>query len=383
MADQRKELLIVSFSDINADARVLKQVRLFRDTYDVTTASFGQAPEGVSQHIQLPVMDTLRAVNGRYILLHQYRAAYWRIPAIRAAWKALRGKKFDLAIANDLDAVPLVARLKLRYGFHADLHEYYPALHEDDPSWARYRKPWILWLCKHYLPQATSCTTVSGGLQKAYREYCGLDVDIVPNATPYAALLPRAVSEPIKLVHSGACLRNRHLDVTLQAVQESDAPVTIDLYLTPNDPPFLQYLKDTYASERIVFHDPVPYVQLVDTLNRYDVGVHLMIPSNFNNTWALPNKVFDYVQARLGILIGPSPEMMKLVNDAQNGIIAKGFEAQDLVASLKLLTVERVQQLKAASDSVAKELSAENQMGAWVSALDNIASLDRMVSEGL
>ncbi|MDD7466156.1 MAG: glycosyltransferase [Actinomycetaceae bacterium] len=374
MVDQRQQLLIVSFSDINSDARVLKQVRLFADTYDVTTASFGQAPEGVSRHIQLPVMNTLRAVNGRYILLGQYRMAYWQIPAIKQAWQLLKDRRFDLAIANDLDTVPIVARMPIRYGFHADLHEFYPALHEDDPSWARYRKPWISWLCKHYLPRAASCTTVSGGLQKAYSEQYGLDVDVVPNATPYAALTPGAVSEPIKLVHSGACLRNRHLDVTLQAVQESDAPVTMDLYLTPNDPPFLQYLKDTYASERIVFHEPVPYTQLVSTLNRYDVGVHLMIPSNFNNTWALPNKVFDYVQARLGILIGPSPEMVKLVNNAQNGIVTQGFEAQDLAASLQLLTAERVRELKAASDGVAQQLSAENQIGAWVSALDSMVS---------
>ena len=40
-----KKLLIISFSPIARDARVLKQVRLFTPKYEVTTCGFGPAPE--------------------------------------------------------------------------------------------------------------------------------------------------------------------------------------------------------------------------------------------------------------------------------------------------------------------------------------------------
>ncbi|MCI5825562.1 MAG: hypothetical protein MR006_02720 [Arcanobacterium sp.] len=369
----RKSLLILSFSNINADARVLKQVKLFTRDYAVTTACYGEAPEGVEHHIELPPANTLHSVNGRYILLKQYRLAYWRIPAIRQAWERLRGQHFDLAIANDLDAVPIVARLRPQLGFHADLHEFYPALHADDPAWKKYRQPWIEWLCAHYLPQAASTTTVSRGLQRAYREQFGLSTGFVPNATPYAELAPGSVGKTIRIVHSGACLRNRKLDITLEAVQAASAPVTLDLYLTPNDPPFLEYLKRTYASERVTFHDPVPYKDLVATLNKYDVGVHLIAPVNFNNKWALPNKFFDYVQARLGLLIGPSPEMKELAEKYHIGVVAAGFESADLAAAIETLTPERVAELKAASAAAAHELSAEQQVGEWAVALARIA----------
>ena len=46
-------LLILSFSSIAGDARVLKQVRLFAERYEVTTCGFGPTPEGVAEHLEL------------------------------------------------------------------------------------------------------------------------------------------------------------------------------------------------------------------------------------------------------------------------------------------------------------------------------------------
>ena len=45
------------------------------------------------------------------------------------------------------------------------------------------------------------------------------------------------------------------------------------------------------------------------TLNAHDVGVYVLPPVSFNHLWALPNKVFDFVQGRLALVVGPSPEM--------------------------------------------------------------------------
>ena len=183
-------LLIISFSDISSDARVLKQVKMFKDAYCVTTASFGKAPEGVANHIEIPVGNTLQTVNGRYILAKQFRLAYWRIPTVNKAWQLLKKErgKFDIVLSNDLDAAPIGLRLKPRLGVHADLHEYYPALHEENASWVKFRQPWINWLIRHYVAKANSVSTVSHGLQKAYSDNFMLSPIYVPNATPYADL---------------------------------------------------------------------------------------------------------------------------------------------------------------------------------------------------
>ena len=49
----RPRVLILSFSPIASDARVLKQVRLFADRYDVTTCGFGPQPHPGVEHVQV------------------------------------------------------------------------------------------------------------------------------------------------------------------------------------------------------------------------------------------------------------------------------------------------------------------------------------------
>ncbi|MGO3482613.1 MAG: glycosyltransferase family 1 protein, partial [Cellulosimicrobium funkei] len=71
----RPRLLILSFSPIASDARVLKQVHAFQDDYQVTTCGYGPAPGGV-EHLRIP--DDVRADDTKFRLLaaRLYRAAY-------------------------------------------------------------------------------------------------------------------------------------------------------------------------------------------------------------------------------------------------------------------------------------------------------------------
>lgn len=368
-------LLILSFSPIRRDARVLRQVNLFRDRYNVVTCGFEEAPDGVIEHIQLPADLLPTAIDGRLITAHQYWAAYWNVPAIKNARAQLRGRQFDAVLANDVEAVPLALDLQPTKGVHADLHEHFPSLQEDNEAWRRRISPYMSWLMKRYVSQVASTTTVSSGLQRAYQAQFGFLPGLVPNATPYADLSPTPVTWPIRLVHSAACQRKRHLEIMLEAVDNTSADVTLDLFVTPNDPAYLQELKATYGSHsRITLHDPVPYSELVATLNTFDVGVHLLPPVTFSHRWALPNKFFDFIQARLGIIVGPSPEMAPLVEDNDLGAVCEGFTAEDLEVVLATLTPEKVARWKHHSDQVALDFSGERATRPWEDALTSLLS---------
>jgi hypothetical protein len=86
---------------------------------------------------------------------------------------------------------------------------------------------------------------------------------------------------------------------------------------------------------------------------------------SFNNAWALPNKFFDYIQARLGIIIGPSPEMVQTLEKYRLGATSSGFEADDIVATLDALSPTVVAAWKQNSHEAASELSAEKQVAVW------------------
>lgn len=369
--DRSGSILILSFSPIVNDARVLRQVNLLKDDYSVTTCGFGEAPEGVVEHIELDASLLPTQLDGRLITLRAYRLAFWFTPAIRRAWRVLRGRDFDVILANDIETLPIALRLKPRLGVHADLHEHYPSMHEYDEAWKRRISPYLSWLCANYATSADSSTTVSSGLQRDYEHRFGFSPGLVPNATPFAELAPTLVKSPLRLVHSGAGLRNRQLEVMLSAVRDSIANITFDLFLTLNDPAYIEELRHEFAGDkRIAIHDPVPYAELVETLNNYDVGVFVLPPRTFSYEWALPNKYFDFVQARLGILIGPSPEMARYVREIGNGAVASNFEAEALRKEIDALTPAVVDKWKRASDAAARKLAAENQSQAWSSAVD-------------
>ena len=54
---------------------------------------------------------------------------------------------------------------------------------------------------------------------------------------------------------------------------------------------------------------------MLEFANQYDVGVFLLPASFPNQVHVLPNKLFDYIQARLAVAIGPSHEMAEVVRD--------------------------------------------------------------------
>lgn len=374
----RPRMLIVSFSDIRADARVLKQVKEFSPDFEVTTCSYGDRPEGSEYHIEIPSNLLSWDYSRKDLMTLRYKKAYWSNAAVKFAATQLAGRNFDVVLADDIDTVGLALSLNPRFGVHADLHEYAPREKEHLLRWRMFVAPFRRWLCATYLPQCESVTTVGEGIAREYSSQFGVEVDVAMNATPYQDLEPGSVSRPIRLVHSGACQRQRGLGAVVQGVLDSENDVTLDLYLTPNDPRYLLALKDLIAGNpRIIIHDPVPYDDLVSLLNRYDVGIHMLPPATFNHIWALPNKLFDYIQARLGVIVGPSPEMARIVKQAQNGAVAGNFSAQALTRLIDRLDVPVVTHWKQASDDAAQELSAGPQIAVWRAAIEEMMSETR------
>ncbi|WP_222704359.1 glycosyltransferase family protein [Flaviflexus massiliensis] len=376
---KRPSLLIISYSPIVSDARVFKQVRLFSDRYDITTCGYGPAPEGVVRHIQIPDELIYWRKDRKLLMARQYKSVVKRQEVNSFVLPQLLDKKFDVILVDDLDPVPVALKLIPNGGVHVDLHEYSPGQKQDDLKWRAFVAPYVSWVVRNYVTKADSVTTVCEGIANEYREQFGVEASVVVNATALHDLQPQAPSEPLRLVHSGACLRNRNLHVMIDAMEkvESDQ-FTLDFYLTPNDPGYLEELKQRASQVKgVTITDPVPMEELVPRLNEYDIGVFLLPPVNFNYKFALPNKFFDFVQSRLGIVIGPSPEMERLVHRYDLGAVTEEFTAESLAQTLSTITKQDVEKWKINSDRATAELSAERQSEAWVEAIDRLAARAR------
>jgi hypothetical protein len=99
--------------------------------------------------------------------------------------------------------------------------------------------------------------------------------------------------------------------------------------------------------------------ELVSYSNAYDIGLYLLEPSSFNNLHALPNKFFEFIQSRLAVAIGPSPEMARLVEKYDVGVVARSFSPVDMARALEHLDAERIDHFKRQADAAARELCFE------------------------
>lgn len=372
---QKLRLLILSFSPIVGDARVLKQVKHFQDDYEVTTCGYGDAPDGVAGHIRIPDDKSQSDLYPRYLVLRLFERVYWRTGAANWGRENLVPGSWDIILANDVETVPLALSLNPALGVHADIHEYSPLLHSENRAWMRWIAPYFRWLCRKYVRKAASWTTVSGGLARRYDKDFGFAPLVATNAAPEWPGAPTPTSTPLRLVHSGAGLTNRALEVMIDAVGLARNDFTLDLYLTANHPAYIVELRRRAAEVGgVTVHDPVPYKDLPAILNTFDVGVFVLPPVNFSYEWALPNKLFDFIQARLAIVVGPSPEMESIVRERNLGLVTEDFSAQALADTLDLLTTESVDAFKRSAHLAASQLTSEGEIQVWDDAIAALAS---------
>src|SRR5690606_30214495 len=110
--------------------------------------------------------------------------------------------------------------------------------------------------------------------------------------------------------------------------------------------------------------------EVVSFIHRYDVGVFLLPPINFNYANTLPNKLFEYIQARLAVAVGPTPEMAAIVRKYGIGLVADDFTPASLAEKLNALTEDDVKLFKQRSSLAARDLSAENNELIFLESVD-------------
>lgn len=359
---------MLSFTDLARDPRVNRQIRWLQPHHQVTACGLAN-PQTGARFLQVEFAAKgvfYKAIRVARLLLGGFEQAYWSQPIVQQTLQRCQQQHFDLVVANDIDALPVALRVAQSSGAKVlyDAHEYAPKEFEDLWRWRLLYQRYKTYLSRRYIPQASGFITVSPGVARAYFELCKVQAELVYSAPNFANLQPvmRQEHEPIRLVHHGGAMPSRHLETMIEAVLQLDERFSLDFYLMPNVPTYFEQLKNmAQGHSRIRFLDPVPMQTLPQTLSQYDLGIYVLAPVSYNNTYALPNKFFEFVQGRLGLVIGPSPDMAALANEWGFAAVSPDFTAASFANTLRSLNHARINQLKQASHRAAQVLSAEEQ----------------------
>lgn len=362
---QPKKILCVSFSPIYADSRVLRQLEVLREHGEVTTVGYGPAPQGVARHIEVPenassLPETPLGVAR--LALHLHDAVELTAPGERAVRaEVVDSGPYDLVVANDARALPLAFAAAGDAPVLADMHEWAAEERATVFIWRLLVGPYMEHLCTKYLGRTTAVTSVSSGLAGLYTERYGVATEVVRNAADFQDLAPSPVDpEVIKLVHSGTADAERNIVELIEAVDRLGERFTLDLYLLEVPGGHLDVIRrKAAANPRVTVHDPVPPDTLPRVLNQYDLGVFLYPLRTLSHLYHLPNKFFDFVQARLGLVFSPAPEIDAHVAQYGLGIITRDTSADALVDALRDISAEDVAGFKQAADRAARALSSE------------------------
>jgi Glycosyltransferase Family 4 len=372
----KKRVLIISFSPIATDPRVMRQIQSIESRFDLTVAGFGAKPCGNFTFYDVgaaPSHVFNKLIKALLLLFGLNEWYYWRMSFVRNSLKALQGQHFDLVIANDVNTVAVALRIADGAPVLLDAHEYSPREFEDLWRWRLFFQGFYTYLCQRYLPQIAGMTTVCEGIAQEYRQF-GVNPVVVSNC-PLAQDLPARKVNPqqIRLVHHGVSIPSRRLELMLEMMKYLDHRYTLDLMLVESNPAYMRHLRSLASMDsRIRFRDPVPMQEIPCSINDCDIGLFLLPPVNFNYAMALPNKFFEFVQARLAVAIGPSPEMARIAEQYGFGIISDSFEPRELAARIASLSASDIDALKLKADVAAHELNAARNAEIFTAQVDSM-----------
>ena len=366
-------VLVISFSDLASDPRVDRQISALLSRHDVTAAGLAPpAHDGVRfVDLNTPPLGLVHGGLGvARLLAHRFDAAYWRHPKNQEVFRRLGALSADVVLVNDLPLLPVA--LRLGPPVVLDAHEFAPDELSDRLWWRVLIAPYVDAQCRRYLPQVAGMTTVGQAIAEAYAHAYGVRPVVVTNAPAHAELAPTPVHAPIRIVHHGIAQRGRGLEEMLRLAELLDDRFTIDFVLSGGSTRFREELvARARGNLRVGFPSPVRMRELVRMANGYDIGLFLLPPNNLNRRYALPNKFFEFVQARLAVAIGPSPEMAELVRRHRCGVVAADFAPETLAEELNALAPAEIAAFKLASHGAAAELTAERNADIILRVIDD------------
>ena len=388
----KKNILIVCAADPQRDPRPNRMIRWLKDDYQVTVISpdqtqidgvqslgFSSTPSGNSvlsgeqKKTKAQAVLAMHYAKVFYVwgIVKSFGRALLRTPAKRVSFdlekiKALRAtmkrRRFEFIISHDLSLLPFVWDIKgVDTKTLLDAREYYPRNYDDQWHWRLIEKPFNTYLCASYLRRCDKIITVSDGLAREYAREFQVEPEVIMSMSAYQALQPvKMKTDKVRMIHHGRAGYSRKTEVMVKMMDYLDDRFSLDLMLLETKDIYWQKIVSMVAGRKNVRLIPsVPMDEIIKFTNPYDIGLFLVPPTNFNLKYALPNKFFEYIQARLAIAIGPSIEMKKLVEKYDCGVVSHDFDPRSLADKLNKLSSEKIMTYKENSHRAAGELNAE------------------------
>jgi glycosyltransferase involved in cell wall biosynthesis len=249
-------------------------------------------------------------------------------------FRYLMTSDYDIILSNDLDTLLAcrfaagIRKKKLVY----DSHELFPEVPElvNRPI---VKKIWS-WLERKLITKINLGFTVSDSIAGYYKSLYGISFEVIKNVSKFRfdhELQDIQKNPDTKIIlYQGALNIGRGIELAIQSMVFVDHAVLIIAGSGDIEHRLKTLVLKLKLDKKVRFTGRLSFEELWKCTSNADLGISLEEDLGLNYRYALPNKLFDYIQARIPVIVSDLPEMKKIVDKYKIGEILIGRSPENL-----------------------------------------------------
>lgn len=363
-----KRVIVSVTNDISTDQRVHKVCTTLKQmNYDVTVI-------GRKLKNSIPLNRNYKTV--RFNLFFNKGVLFYAEYNLSLFLKLLFVKK-DILLANDLDTllpnylVSKVSNTTLVY----DSHELFTEVPELVNRPAK-QKIWLN-IENKILPNLKNCYTVCNSISNYYNLKYNTSFKVIKNV-PFSinnvekGSFPFSTENEKVIIYQGALNIGRGLELIIDTIPFIDNALLVIIGSGDIESLLYEKVRLLNLENKVKFISKKEPQELKKLTALADLGLSIEEDLGLNYRYALPNKLFDYIQAEVPVLVSNLTEMKSVVEEYKIGEIVNSRNpellAKQITAILEKGKTFYMQNLQAAR----KELTWENESEKLIDIFKNL-----------
>lgn len=373
-----KKILLMTSNNINGNPRPNRLLKfMIQSNYSVDLLSYNKYEGDVKQYFFKKKLNIDLINLILYLRLYKLNKDLLLFDSVDLeTQKELINNNYDLIICENIELIYLAFKLK-SFGtkIMIDLREYFPTHFDNNIAWRLRKKEYYKYLLNKYVRKTNKILTVSDGIAKEYNTKYNLDCETylsLPEKQDKKSEIKDSY-EVIRIVHHGIASPNRNLESMIYMMDYLDEnKYILDLYLVKlNNSCYDDLINLSINRKNVNILEPVKYSDINIMLIRYDIGLYLLKDDSFNHKYALPNKLFEFIQAGLCLAFSPIYESVNIINKYNVGFVSDNYESENMANKIKGVSESKLNEYKRNSRTAAEILNSGN----------NNKKMDAMIKE--
>lgn len=346
-----RKIIICVTNDLSTDQRVHKVALTLVNKADFEVILVGRKLK------TSPELDRIYAIH-RFRLWINSGPLFYLFYNIRLLFYLLFNS-FNVLLSNDLDTLPackIAAKIKNRQVVF-DSHE----LFTEVPELVNRPQVKKVWECieKAFVKGLKHCYTVCEPIANIYKQQYGVDMQVVRNVPHKQAVLNEEKFEMPTIIYQGALNVGRGIELMIHVMQHLP---DFELIICGKGD-LEKKLRTLVADNKIAnvqFKGHQSFAALAKITSQSHIGLSWEENIGKNYYYALPNKLFDYIQARIPVLVSNLPTMRQIVDQYGVGEVLLNKEAEEIASQIRTIYANR-HTFAEALNRAANELCWENE----------------------